>query len=90
MQENLSNSDSGYFTTFKDKNENELIMAYVDDDMNVKILEVFKRQVLNDVKNLKHTKKIVCVDYFIKTDENRRICYLISIALDNTMVEFAI
>ena len=86
MQENLSNSDSGYFTTFKDKNENELIMAYVDDDMNVKILEVFKRQVLNDVKNLKHTKKIVCVDYFIKTDENCRICYLISIALDNTMI----
>ena len=40
MQENLSNSDSGYFTTFKD-NKKELIMAYVDNERNVKIFELF-------------------------------------------------
>ena len=81
MQENLSNSDSGYFTTFEDK-KNGLIMAYVDNERNIKIFDVFHKQVLNDVKDLKHTKKIVCVDYY-KINE---VTYLISIALDNTMI----
>ena len=81
MQENLSNSDSGYFTTFEDKKKG-LTMAYVDNERNVKIFDVFHKQVLNDVKDLKHTKKIVCVDYFLI----KEIRYLISIALDNTMI----
>jgi hypothetical protein len=81
MQENLSNSDSGYFTTFDD-NKKGLTMAYVDNERNVKIFDIFHKQVLNDVKDLKHTKKIVCVDYFLV----KEIRYLISIALDNTMI----
>ena len=56
MQENLSNSDSGYFTTFDD-NKKGLTMAYVDNERNVKIFDVFNKQMLNDVKDLKHTKK---------------------------------
>jgi len=80
MQENLSNSDSGYFTIFNENNE--LIMPYVDNERNVKIFDVFNRKVLNDVKDLNHTKKIVCVDYFIINERK----YLISIALDNTMI----
>ena len=81
MQENLSNSDSGYFTTFEDK-KNGLAMAYVDNERNVKIFDVFHKKMLNDVKDLKHTKKIVCVDYYLINE----IRYLISIALDNTMI----
>ena len=81
MQENLSNSDSGYFTTFEDKKKG-LTMAYVDNERNVKIFDVFHKQMLNDVKDLKHTKKIVCVDYYLI----KEIRYLISIALDNTMI----
>ena len=85
MQENLSNSDSGYFTTFDD-NKKELIMEYVDNESNVKIFDVFNRKVLNDVKDLKHTKKIVCVDYFILHKRNETTRYLISLSLDNTMI----
>jgi len=81
MQENLSNSDSGYFTTFEDKNKG-LTMVYVDNERNVKIFDVFHKQILNDVKDLKHTKKIVCVDYYLVNE----VRYLISIALDNTMI----
>ena len=86
MQENLSNSDSGYFTTFKTKKDEEVIMAYVDNEINIKIFDVFKRKVINDVKDLKHMKKIVCVDYFILEARDARTTYLISIALDNTMI----
>ena len=60
-------------------------MAYVDNERNVKIFDVFHKQVLNNVKDLKHTKKIVCVDYFLI----KEIRYLISIALDNTLHEFS-
>ena len=81
MQENLSNCDSGYFTTFEDKKIG-LTMAYVDNERNVKIFDVFHKQMLNDVKDLKHSKKIVCVDYYLINE----IRYLISIALDNTMI----
>ena len=84
MQENLSNSDSGYFTIFKEKNE--LIMPYVDCESNIKIFDVFHRRVLNDVKDLKYSKKIVCVDYFSIITPYGEIRYLISIALDNTMI----
>ena len=84
IQENLSNSDSGYFTIF-DGNK-ELIMAYVDNERNVKIFDIFHRKVLNDVKDLKHTKKIVCVDYFKIKGEKENTRYLVSIALDNTMI----
>ena len=88
MQENLSNSDSGYFRTFKKygDNDDQLIIAYVDNEMDVKIFDVFNRQVLNDVKDLKHTKKIVCVDYFTKKTQDKEIFYLVSLALDNTMI----
>ena len=55
MQENFCNSDSGYFTTFPDKDE--LIMVYVDNERNVKIFDVFHRKVMNDVKDLKAYKK---------------------------------
>ena len=84
MQENLSNSDSSYFTTFNDKNE--LIMAYVDNDRSVKIFDVFHKRVLNDVKDLKHTKKIVCVDYLSLKIDDIMLQYLVSISLDNTMI----
>ena len=85
MQENLSNCDSGYFTTFLDKNE--LIMVYVDNERNIKIFDVFHRKVINDVKYSKHIKKIVCVDYFtIITNDGEKRRYLVSIALDNTMI----
>ena len=84
MQENLSNSDSGYFITFDDKNE--LIMAYVDNERDVKILDVFKKKVINNVKDLNHTEKIVCVDYFTLLINNVKIRYLITIALDNKMI----
>ena len=84
IQENLSNSDSGYFTTFNEKEE--LIMAYVDNERTIKIFDVFHKQVLNDVKG-KHTKKIVCIDYFKSFSSNGDIInYLISISLDNTMI----
>ena len=86
IQENLSNSDSGYFTTFRTKNEEELIMVYVENDINVKIFDVFKKQSINNVRYLKHMKKIVCVDYYILTARGVHITYLISIALDNTMI----
>ena len=85
MQENLCNSDSGYFTTFDDKDG--LVMVYVDNERNVKIFDVFHRKVMNDVKDLKHIKKIVCVDYFTEyNNDGGKINYLISIALDNTMI----
>ena len=94
MQENLCNSDSGYFITFPDKNE--LIMAYVDNERDVKILDdnerdvkildVFKKKVISSVKDLNHTEKIVCVDYFILIIDNVKIRYLITIALDNKMI----
>ena len=85
MQENFCNSDAGYFTTFPDKNK--LIMVYVDNESYVKIFDIFHRKVLNDVKDLKHVKKIVCVDYFTQAiDNGEKINYLISIALDNTMI----
>ena len=85
MQENFCNSDSGYFTTFPDKNE--LIMVYVENERNVKIFDVFHRKIINDVKDLKHIKKIVCVDYFTNiTGSGEKTKYLISIALDNTMI----
>ena len=80
IQENFSNSDSGYFTTFKDKNK--LIMVYVDNERNVKIFDIFDRRILNNVKDSKHIKKIVCVDYFTKGEKQ----FLLSIALDNTMI----
>lgn len=85
MQENLSNSDSGYLTTFID-NKKELIMAYVDNERNVKIFDVFNKRVLNDVKDLKHTKKIVCADYFTSKKGNESTKYLVSLSLDNTMI----
>ena len=81
MQENLSNSDSGYFITFPEKNQ--LIMAYVENQSDVKIFDVFKKKVINRVNDLNHTEKIVCVDYFIVNQEER---YLITIALDNKMI----
>ena len=84
MQENLCNSDSGYFITFPDKNE--LIMAYVDNERDVKILDVFKKKVISSVKDLNHTEKIVCVDYFTSDFNNVKIRYLITIALDNKMI----
>ena len=85
MQENLSNCDSGYFTTFLGKNE--LIMVYVDNERNIRIFDVFHRKVINDVKYFKHIKKIVCVDYFtIITNDGEKRRYLVSIALDNTMI----
>ena len=83
MQENLSNTDSGYFTTFDDKKG--LIMAYVDNERNVKIFDVFRRKIINDVKDLNYKKKIVCVDYFTSETQNGgKIKYLITISLDNT------
>ena len=86
MQENLSNSDSGFFTTFNKKDE--LIMAYVDNQRNVKIFDVFHKRVLNDVKDLKHKDIIVCVDYFSCVDDNDNVVsrYLVTISLDNTMI----
>ncbi len=80
IQENFSNSDSGYFTIFNQKNE--LIMVYVDNERNVKIFEVYHRRVMNNVKDLKHSNKIVCVDYFVVDEKS----FLVSIALDNKML----
>ena len=80
MIENLSNCDSGYFTILNDKKE--LIMAYIDNEINVKIFDVFHRRVLNNIKDLKDKKKIICVDYYLIDD----VKYLISIVLDNTMI----
>ena len=85
MQENLSNSDSGYFTIFEESADS-VIMAYVDNERNVKIFDVFNRKVLNEIKDLKHTKKIVCVDYYSKFTKDGEIKYLISLALDNKMI----
>ena len=80
MQENLSNSDSGYFITYQDK-EN-LIMPYIDNKSKVKLLDIFHRRVLDDVKGLDHMNEIVCLDYFI-VGKNR---YLVTIGLDNIMI----
>ena len=86
IQENLSNADSGYFTIFNQEDEKDLIMAYVDNERSIKIFDVFNKQVINNIKDFKHTKKIVCVDYFIIKAADREVRYLISIALDNTMI----
>ena len=61
-------------------------MAYVDNERSIKIFDVFNKQVINNIKDFKHTKKIVCVDYFIIKAADREVRYLISIALDNTMI----
>ena len=84
MQENLCNSDSGYFITYREKNK--LIMAYVVRNYNVKIFDVFKKKVISDV-NLVHNQKIVCIDYFerVGNDKDDRERYLITISLDNVM-----
>ena len=84
MHENLSNSDSGYFTIFNDKDE--LIMAYVDGERNVKIFDVFHKKIISNVKGLNHTGKIVCVDYYKSETQNGLVNYLITIALDNKMI----
>ena len=44
-QENLSNRNSGCLTIFDE--QNELIMAYVDNERTIKIFVVFHKQVLN-------------------------------------------
>ena len=82
LQENLSYSGAGNFTIYTDNDD--IKMAYVDNNTNIKIFDVFHKQVLKEVKGLKHTKKIVCVDYFINSEQNE--VYLFSIALDNTMI----
>ena len=82
-QENLSNSDSGCFTIFDE--QNELIMAYVDNERTIKIFDVFHKQVLNEVKDT-HTEKILCVDYFKLLTPEGSISYLISLSLDNRMI----
>ena len=79
IQENLCNSDSGYFIIYYEKNK--LIMAYVVNNLHVKIFDVFKKKVINDVNFLHHKEKIVCIDFF--KIENER--YLITISLDNEM-----
>ena len=81
MQENLSNCNSGCFTLYL--NDNKLRMAYVDEEKNVKIFDVFERKVLKEIIDSNHDeKKIICIKYFSYKD----IQYLITIALDNTMV----
>ena len=85
MQENLSNCDSGYFIVFNEKKK--VIMAYVDNERNVKIFDVFSRKVINDVKDLRHKKKIVCLDYYSFINEHgEETKFLATIALDNTMI----
>ena len=84
LQENLSNSDSGYFTTFKENNK--LIIAYVDNERSIKIFDVFHKRILNNVQGLKYIKKIVCIDSFKKISQDKVINYLVSIAIDNTMI----
>ena len=82
IQENLSNSDSGYFTTFNENNE--LIMAYVDNERSVKIFDVFHKNILSEVKS-KSEKKVVCIDYYQYYTSNGVINYLITIDLENIM-----
>ena len=83
MQEFLSNSDAGVFTIYQDKrNKKDFIMAYVYNRNQVKLLDIFSRRILDDVKGLVHTEKIVCLDYF--TFGGNR--YLVTLGLDNLMI----
>ena len=86
IQENISNSDSGDFVTFKRK-ENEII-AYVCDEKIIKLANISDKKVLKTIK--KHDAKIVCIFYFLLKDEqdnsNNTTEYLISLSLDNKMI----
>ena len=79
MQENLSNSDTGYFTTYQDKDN--IIMPYIDNQHTVKLLDIFHRRILDEVKDLGHKNIIVRLDYFT-VGENR---YLVTLGLDNNI-----
>ena len=89
MQENFTNSDSGYFNTFFDEKENKLILVYVNKGKNVAILDAFEKKILYSFSNLHSSSasfsperlKIVCVSYF----KIENTPYLVTIAKDNTM-----
>ena len=88
IQENLSFSDSTYFTTFYEKKD-ILEMAYVNNERSVKLFNVFDRKVLNEIKTNTSTK-ICCIDAFqveIGEEKNKEIInYLVMISLDNKMI----
>ena len=88
IQENLSNSDSTYFTTFYE-NKDDLRMAYVDCGKTVKIFDVPNRQVIKEVKEMA-SSKICCIDSFQiekgEGKEKEKISYLAMISLDNEMI----
>ena len=82
MQENLTNSGSGCFTCFY--YDNKLMMAYVDSGTTVRIFNVEDKIVWTEIKDKKHTKKIVGIENF--QDKKKDIIYIITVALDNTMI----
>ena len=79
IQENLTNSDSGNFTVFKDNND--YMMAYVDKGINVNIYNIFNKseKVIDKFHN--NGKTIVCLNCFAFKEKQ----YLAIIALNNTM-----
>ena len=68
-----------FFEQFQIGNKDELIMAYVDGERNVKIFDVFHKKIISNVKGLNHTGKIVCVDYYKSETQNGLVNYLITI-----------
>ena len=82
LQENLSNSGAGFFTVYYDNDE--IRMAYVDNNTHIKIFDIFNKRVLKNINDLNFKKKIVCLDFF--NDIKEKKLYLVSISLDNIMI----
>ena len=61
IQENLSLCDSSYFTTFY--KEEKLILAYVDNERNTKLFDLFERGASGEIED-KPLMKIACIDSF--------------------------
>ena len=92
LQENFCTVGAGPFTIYK--KENDLMLAYVDNQTSIQLFDVFHRKVMNP--NLDKVKQIVCIEYFEfiinevgeeEGGEGKKIIpYLVTIDLDNTMV----
>ena len=78
-QENLSTEDSGNFTTFYYKDK--LIMAYVDNEDDVKIFDVFNRKVLCTLVD--PAEKIIFVKSFNKIVNKETIPMIALLTINN-------
>ena len=93
IQENISICDSHYFTTFYEGNN--LKLAFVDIETNIKLFDLFERKCLGEIED-KPLMKIACIDSFqIEVEENKKKVeinkkiktnYVVIISFENKMI----